>query len=47
MVAAILGGKKVQEIPVATLDYFYKVINETTANAIGVTATAEGAVIVK
>lgn len=47
MAAAILGGKKVQEIPVATLDHFYKVINETTANAIGLTAAAEGAIIVK
>lgn len=47
MAAAILGGKQVQEIPVATLDHFYKVINETTANAIGLTAAAEGAIIVK
>lgn len=47
MAAAILDGKKVQEIPVATLDHFYKVINETTANAIGLTASAEGAIIVK
>lgn len=47
MVADILAGKAVSEIPVATLDHFYKVINETTANAIGAPATAEGATIVQ
>ena len=47
MVADILGGKAIKDVPVATLDHFYKVINETTANAIGAVANAEGATIVK
>lgn len=47
MVADVLNGKQVSEIPVATLDNFYKVINETTANAIGAPASAEGATVVK
>ena len=47
IVAEILGGKAIKEVPVATLDHFYKVINETTANAIGATSNAEGATIVK
>ena len=47
MVAEILDGKAVKEVPVATLDHFYKVINETTAHAIGAPATAEGATIVE
>ena len=47
MAAAILEGKKVEELPVATLDHFYKVINETTAQIIGLPASAEGAIIVK
>ena len=47
MVADILGGKAISEVPVATLDHFYKVINETTANAIGAPANAEDATIVK
>lgn len=47
MAADILAGKEVKELPVATLDHFYKVINETTAHAIGAPATAEGATIVK
>lgn len=47
MVATILDGKKIAEIPVATLDRFYKVINETTGNAIGAPVSVEGAMIVK
>ena len=47
MAAAILGGKAVKDIPIATLDHFCKVINETTAHAIGAPATAEGATIVQ
>lgn len=47
MAAALLEGKKVEELPVATLDHFYKVINETTALAIGLPASAEGAIIVQ
>lgn len=47
MAADILGGKSVSEVPVATLDHFYKVINETTATAIGAPETVEGAIIVK
>lgn len=47
MAADILGGKAVSEVPVATLDNFYKVINETTATAIGAPAAVEGATIVK
>ena len=47
MVAEILGGKAIKDIPVATLNHFDKVINETTAKAIGAPATDEGAIIVK
>ena len=47
MVAQILGGKSVQDVPVATLDHFYKVINETTALAIEAPAVADGATIVQ
>lgn len=47
MVSEVLGGSKVADIPVATLDNFYKVINETTANAIGAPNNSEGATIVK
>lgn len=47
MTAQILNGTPVSEIPVATLDHFYKVINKTTATAIGATADAEGATIVE
>lgn len=47
MVAEILDGKVVKDVPVATLDHFYKVINQTTAHAIGAPATAEGATIVE
>ena len=47
MAAQILNGTPVSDIPVATLDHFYKVINKTTATAIGATADAEGATIVE
>lgn len=47
LAAEVLNGRPIKEIPVATLDHFYKVINETTANAIGAPATAEGADVVK
>ena len=47
MVSKVLGGSSVADIPVATLDNFYKVINETTANAIGAPNNSEGATIVK
>lgn len=47
MVVEILNGASVSDVPVATLDHFYKVINETTAHAIGATAEAEDATIVK
>lgn len=47
MVTEILDGKAISEVPVATLDHFYKVINETTAKAIGAPITAEGATVVQ
>jgi len=47
MAAEILNGKPVSEVPVATLDQFYKVINATTAKAIGLTAEVEGAIVVE
>lgn len=47
MAVEILNGKAISEVPVATLDHFYKVINETTGNAIGAPVTAEDATIVK
>ena len=47
MVADVLNGKAISEMPVATLDNFYKVINKTTAKAIGAPETAEGAIIVE
>ncbi|WP_054742062.1 ABC transporter substrate-binding protein [Cellulosilyticum ruminicola] len=47
MVADVLNGKEISEIPVATLDHFYKVINKTTAKAIGAPDNAEGATIVE
>ena len=47
MAAKALNGTPISDIPVATLNHFYKVINETTANAIGAPATAEDATIVK
>ncbi len=47
MVASVLDGKQISEIPVATLDNFRKVINKTTAKAIGAPENAEGATIVE
>lgn len=47
MVADVLNDKAISEMPVATLDHFYKVINKTTAKAIGAPETAEGATIVE
>lgn len=47
MAVQILNGTPVSEVPVATLDHFYKVINKTTATAIGAPADAEGATIVE
>ena len=47
MVADVLNGKAISEIPVATLDEFAKFINKTTADAIGAPAEAEGAVVVE
>ena len=47
MAAQVLNGTSISEIPVATLDNFYKVINKTTATAIGAPADSEGATIVE
>ncbi|MGL4736535.1 MAG: ABC transporter substrate binding protein [Cellulosilyticaceae bacterium] len=47
MVNDVLRGKSISEIPVATLDQFQKVINKTTAKAIGAPESAEGALIVE
>lgn len=47
MVADVLKGKAISELPVATLDHFQKVINKTTAKAIGAPEGAEGALIVE
>ena len=47
MVAEVLNGKAIRDLPVATLDEFQKVINKTTAKAIGAPETSEGALIVE
>lgn len=47
MVVEVLNGKPVSEIPVATLSDFQKIINQTTATAIGAPETCEGAIIVE
>ena len=47
MVAEVLNGKAIRDLPVATLDEFQKVINKTTAKAIGAQETSEGALIVE
>lgn len=47
MVAEVLNGKEIRDLPVATLDEFQKVINKTTAKAIGAPETSEGALIVE
>lgn len=47
MVAEVLNGKKTEELPVQVLDNFYKVINKTTAKAIGAPEDAENATIVE
>lgn len=47
MVAEVLNGKAISDLPVATLSKFQKVINKTTAKAIGAPATSEGALIVE
>lgn len=47
MVADVLGGKAVSELPVATLDTFDTLINKTTAEQIGAPAIGEGAIIVE
>lgn len=47
MAAQVLKGTAISDIPVATLDQFYKVINKTTATAIGAPADSEGATIVE
>lgn len=47
MVAKVLDGTAVTELPVETLNNFYKVINKTTAEAIGAPADAEGATVVE
>lgn len=47
MAAQVLNGTSISEIPVATLDNFYKVINKTTATAIGAPTDSEGATIVE
>ena len=47
MAAAALKGTSISELPVATLDNFYKVINKTTATAIGAPADSEGATVVE
>lgn len=47
MVTELFNGKAIKDIPVATLDNFYKVINKTTADAINAPNTAEGATIVE
>ncbi|MGL4797826.1 MAG: ABC transporter substrate binding protein [Cellulosilyticaceae bacterium] len=47
MVADVLGGKAVSDLPVATLDNFDTVINKTTAELIGAPASADGAIIVE
>lgn len=47
MVADVLGGKQVGELPVVTLDQFDTVINKTTAEKIGAPVDVEGAIIVE
>lgn len=47
MVAEVLNGKAIRDLPVATLDEFQKVINKTTAKAIGAPETSEGALMVE
>lgn len=47
MVAEVLKGTAISELPVATLDQFQKVINKTTATAIGAPQEAEGAIVVE
>lgn len=47
MVIEVLKGTEISDIPVATLDHFYKVINATTAQAIGAPAEAADATIVE
>lgn len=47
MAAKVLQGTAIAEIPVETLDNFDKVINKTTAKAIGAPEAAEGAIIVE
>ena len=47
MVAKVLNGTKVSDLPVVTLTNFQKVINKTTAKKIGAPAEAEGALIVE
>lgn len=47
MATKVLQGTPISEIPVETLDNFYKVINATTAEAIGAPKEAEGATIVE
>lgn len=47
MAGKILKGAKPSELPVVTLSNFQKVINKTTAAAIGAPAEADGAVVVE
>lgn len=47
MVAEVLNGKAIRDLPVATLDEFQKVINKTTAKAIGAPETSEGALMIE
>lgn len=47
MVAEVLNGKAIRDLPVATLSEFQKVINKTTAKAIGAPETSEGALMVE
>ncbi|MDU6854412.1 MAG: ABC transporter substrate-binding protein [Zhenhengia sp.] len=47
MVAEVLNGKAIRDLPVATLSEFQKVINKTTAKAIGAPETLEGALMVE
>lgn len=47
MVEEVLNGKAIRDLPVATLSEFQKVINKTTAKAIGAPETSEGALMVE
>jgi len=47
MVVELLEGAAVSDVPVETLDQFYKVINKTTATAINAPFDVEGAIIVE